>query len=226
MSRLAQLDDLTSSETASFQKICRKLLKMTFIVREKNEEHRKDFNFIKKYQPVFSEYFRIIGYDVMCDPESGVAQLVNLASAGEDGSIQSNRKKLRLSESIVLAALWLKYEEAMVNGSLTRSIIISKAELDYQLEKVGAKNKIDKTSMREILKLFESYNLIEVIGEVGEPDCQIRLYTSMQFSLSESQFRDLAETTAQRMREKSRNAPQDGYSVDEDGQEGDDNDDE
>ena len=219
MSRLTQLDDLTSTEMGTFQKICRKLLKMTFIVREKNEEHRKDFNFIKRYHPIFSEYFRIIGYDIMCDPESGVAQLVNLASAGEDGRIQSNRKKLRLAESIVLAALWLKYEEAMVNGSLTRAIVISKSDLDYQLEKVGARNKIDKTPMKEILKLFEDYNLIEVIGEVGEPDCKIRIYTSMQFSLSESKFRDLAETTAQRMREKSRNAEQDGYSIGEDGEE-------
>ncbi len=219
MSRLIQLDDFTSTEVASFQKICRKLLKMTFIVREKNDEHRKDFNFVKKNLSVFSEYFRIIGYDVMCDPESGVAQLVNLASAGEDGSIQSNRKRLKLSESIVLAALWLKYEESMVNGSLTKAIIISKSDLDYQLEKVGAKNKIDKTAMKEILKLFEAYNLIEVIGEIGEPDCKIRMYTSMQFSLSESNFRELAEATAQRMREKERNATQDGYTIGEDGEE-------
>ena len=219
MSRLIQLDDFTSTEMASFQKICRKLLKMTFIVREKNEEHRKDFTFIKKYQPVFSEYFNIIGYDVMCDPETGVAQLVNWASAGEDGTIQSNRKRLKLSESIVLAALWLKYEEAMVNGNLTKAVIINKSDLDYQLEKVGAKNKIDKTSMKEIVKLFESYNLIEVIGEIGEPDCKIRMYTSMQFSLSESSFRDLVETTAKRMREKSNTENDDGYAIGEEGDE-------
>ena len=60
MSRLERLDDFTSTEAASFQKICRKLLKMTFIVREKNDEHRRDFNFIKNNQQTFSEYFRII----------------------------------------------------------------------------------------------------------------------------------------------------------------------
>lgn len=219
MSRLERLDDFTSTETASFQKICRKLLKMTFIVREKNDEHRRDFNFIKNNQQTFSEYFRIIGYDVMCDSETGVAQLVNLASAGEDGSIQSNRKRLRLAESIVLAALWLKYEELIVSGSLTKAVIINKSELDFQLEKVGAKNKIDKRTMTDILKLFEAYNLIEVIGTVGEPDCRIRMFTSMQFSLSESQFKQLAESTAKRMTEKSRNADSDGYGIGEDGEE-------
>lgn len=219
MSRLERLDDFTSTETASFQKICRKLLKMTFIVREKNDEHRRDFNFIKNNQQTFSEYFRIIGYDVMCDSETGVAQLVNLASAGEDGSIQSNRKRLRLAESIVLAALWLKYEELIVSGSLTKAVIINKSELDFQLEKVGAKNKIDKRTMTDILKLFEAYNLVEVIGTVGEPDCRIRMFTSMQFSLSELQFKQLAESTAKRMTEKSRNADSDGYGIGEDGEE-------
>lgn len=219
MGRLEKLDDFTSTETASFQKICRKLLKMTFIVREKNDEHRRDFNFIKNNHQTFSEYFKIIGYDVMCDSETGVAKLVNLASAGEDGSIQSNRKRLRLAESIVLAALWLKYEELIVSGSLTKAVIINKSELDFQLEKVGAKNKIDKRTMTDILKLFEAYNLIEVIGTVGEPDCRIRMFTSMQFSLSESQFKQLAESTAKRMTEKSRGADSEGYGVGEDGEE-------
>ena len=219
MNRLSQLDELTSTELAAFQRISRKLMKMTFIVRERNDEQRRDFNFIKKYQSLFSEYFRIIGYDIMCDPESGVAQFVNLAAAGEEGSIQSNRKRLKLSESIVLAALWLKYEEAMVNGSLTKAIIISKTDLDYQLEKIGARNRIDKTTMKEILKLFELYNLIEVIGEIGEPDCKIRIFTSMQFSLSESQFRNFVETVAKRMKEENYNSEQSGYAIGEDGEE-------
>ena len=213
MSRLEKLDDFTQSEKAQFQKICRKLLKMTFIVREKNEEHRKDFNFIKNNIEVFSEYFNIIGYDVIYDTDAGVARLINLASAGEDGSIQSNRKKLRLWESIVLSALWLLYEDRMVNGSLTKSVIIQKEELDFQLEKLGAKNKVDKRKMTDILKLLEDFNLIEIIGEVGELDCQIRLLTSMQFCLSDSEFRNLAEATALKMRNSKKNTDDVGLSI-------------
>ena len=113
----------------------------------------------------------------------------------------------------------MKYEELIVSGSLTKAVIINKSELDFQLEKVGAKNKIDKRTMTDILKLFEAYNLIEVIGTVGEPDCRIRMFTSMQFSLSESQFKQLAESTAKRMTEKSRGADSEGYGVGEDGEE-------
>lgn len=216
MSRLEALDDFIQSEMATFQKICRKLLKMTFIVKEKNEEHRKDFAFIKKHTDIFSEYFRIIGYDVICDTEAGVARLANLASAGEEGRIQSNRKRLRLQESIVLSALWLKYEEMIVNGGLTNAVVISKSELDFQLEKLGAKNKIDKTSMINILKLFEAFNLIEVIGQIGEVDCQLRMFTSMQFCLSEAAFRNMAESAAAKMKEKSGEYDSVGYSASED----------
>ena len=216
MSRLEALDDLIQSEMATFQKICRKLLKMTFIVKEKNEEHRKDFAFIKKHTDIFSEYFRIIGYDVICDTEAGVARLANFAYAGEDGSIQSNKKRLRLQESMVLAALWLKYEEMIVNGGLTNAVVISKSELDFQLEKLGAKNKIDKTTMISILKLFESFNLIEVIGQVGEIDCQLRMFTSMQFCLSETAFKNIAENTAARMKEKSEEIDSSEYAASED----------
>ena len=213
MSRLEKLDDFTQSEKTQFQKICRKLLKMTFIVREKNEDHRKDFNFIKNNSEVFSEYFNIIGYDVIYDTDAGVARLINLASAGEGGGIQSNRKTFKLWESVVLSALWLLYEDRMVNGSLTKSVIIQKEELDFQLEKFGVKNKVDKGKMENILKLLEKFNLIEIIGVVGELDCQIRLLTSMQFCLSESEFRHLAEATAFKMKNSKKNTDDVGFSI-------------
>lgn len=219
MGRLEKFDDFTQSEKAQFQRVCRKLLKTTFIVREKNEEHRKDCNFIKRNSEILSEYFNIIGYDVIYDINAGVARLINLASAGEDGSIQSNRKKLKLWESVVLSALWLLYEDRMVNGSLTKSVIIQKSELDSQLEKFGARNKIDKGKMTAILDLLEKFNLIEVIGKVGESDCRIKLFTSMQFCLSESEFRKIAETTAQKMDFSKKNTADDsGFSASEEGE--------
>ena len=61
MSRLDLLDEFTQSDMAMFQKICRKLLKMTFIVKEKNDEHRKDFMFVKNHTDAFEEYFARLG---------------------------------------------------------------------------------------------------------------------------------------------------------------------
>lgn len=212
-------DNLTQAEIAYFQRICRKLLKTTFIVKEKNEEQRKDFVFVKHYTEKFSNYFQMIGYDVICDTDSGVVRLINLASAGEEGRIQSNRKRFKLAESIVLCALWLKYEEMLVNGGLTQAVVIQKSDLDFQLEKMGAKNKIDKKVMIGVLDQLEAFNLIEVIGQVGEPDCRIRLYTSMQFCLSEQAFKQMVENAAENMQIKNDvDVNVTGYNYSEDGE--------
>ena len=219
MERLSQLDNMTQSDIAQFQRVCRKLLKMTFIVREKNEEHRKDYNFIKNNSKLFTEYLNIIGYDVKYDIDSGVARLINLASAGEEGSIQSNRKRLKLYDSIVLSALWLIYEERMIKGDLKKSIIIQKADLDNQLERLGAKNRIDKGKMKAILEMFRDYNLLEIIGEIGEPDCELKLYSSMQFCLSKQAFKQLAESTAAKIRITPKiSDDESGFVLDEEGE--------
>lgn len=219
MSMINLFDNLTQAEIAYFQRICRKLLKTTFIVKEKNEEQRKDFVFVKHYTEKFSNYFQMIGYDVICDTDSGVVRLINLASAGEEGRIQSNRKRFKLAESIVLCALWLKYEEMLVNGGLTQAVVIQKSDLDFQLEKMGAKNKIDKKVMIGVLDQLEAFNLIEVIGQVGEPDCRIRLYTSMQFCLSEQAFKQMVENAAENMQIKNDvDVNVTGYNYSEDGE--------
>lgn len=197
-----QFDSLTSMESAQFQKICRKLLKTTFIVREKNDEQKKDFYFARSHQDLFRGYLHFIGYDIAIEEGSGIIMLVNMASANEESEIQSGRKRLRLQESIVLCCLWLLFADKMVIGSLTRAITIEKSELDFQLEKFGYKNGIDKNTMTNILSLFSSYNLIEVIGKIGEPDCRIKLYPSLQFCLSETEFQRQAALTAQKLQER------------------------
>ena len=46
--------DFTSLEKDLFQKSCRKLLKSTFIVRDKDEESKKAYHFIAKHPEPFS----------------------------------------------------------------------------------------------------------------------------------------------------------------------------
>ena len=62
-------EEYTSSEKDLFQRACRRLLKQTFIVRDKDEENKKAYYFISKKPDPFSEYFRYIGFDIMIDRE-------------------------------------------------------------------------------------------------------------------------------------------------------------
>lgn len=193
--------DFSTNERDMFQKVCRKLLKQTFIVREKEEE-KKLYYFVSKNSNVFSMYFNFIGFDIVIDRDNGVAMLSNCNAAGEHGKIQSNRLKLKLADSIVLCCLWTLYADRINAGSLSKTIIISMTDLLFELEKYGYRDKIDKTYMERILKLFSEYSLLEVSGKIGESECFIRLYSSLQFALDTEEFKIFVENFVDKMHEK------------------------
>ena len=72
-------EDFTSSEKHLFQKSCRRLLKQTFLVRDKDEDYKKMYYFVAKRQEVFEQYFSFIGFDIVLDRENGVVMLRNSA---------------------------------------------------------------------------------------------------------------------------------------------------
>lgn len=192
-------DDLTSLEKDMFQRGCRKLLKQTFIVRDKDEENKKLYFFASKQPEIFTQYFSYIGFDIVVDRENGVIMLRNCADFGENGKIQANRLGLKKAESIVLCCLWTLYADRVRSGSLAQTIVVSMTDLRFAMEKYGLKEPLEKTSMYNILNLFSKYNLIEVNGKIGDPDCMIRLYASLQFALDSEEFRKFAEVTEKRM---------------------------
>lgn len=192
-------EDLTSSEKDMFQRSCRRLLKQTFIVRDKDEENKKLYYFASKRPEIFTQYFSFIGFDIVLDRENGVIMLRNCADFGENGKIQANRLGLKKAESMVLCCLWTLYADRLRSGSLAQTIIVSMTDLRFALEKYGMKEPLDKTTMANILNLLSKYNLIDVNGKIGEADCLIRLYASLQFALDTEEFKRFVETTEKRM---------------------------
>ena len=195
-------DGYTSSEKEQFQKICRRLLKQTFIVRDKDEENKRAYFFVSKRPEPFSRYFGYIGFDVVLDRDNGVIMLRNCVDVSENGRIQTNHLILKKAETLGLCALWTLYVDRIRSGSLARSILVSVVDLKYELEKYGLKDPIDKTLMTQILALFQRFSLIDVQGRVGEPECLIRLYPSLQFALDGNEFARFVETVNQRMKDK------------------------
>ena len=107
----------------------------------------------------------------------------------------------------------------MRSGSLYTSIFISVTELRFELEKYGLKEQIDKTAMGNILTLLSKFNLIDVNGRIGDADCLIRLYPSLQFALNSEEFHGFVDTTKKRMGEKTGEATVDEDEEDEDADE-------
>ena len=192
-------EDLTSSEKDMFQRSCRRLLKQTFIVRDKDDDNKKMYYFASKRPEIFTQYFSLIGFDIVLDRENGVIMLRNCADFGENGKIQANRLGLKKAESMVLCCLWTLYADRLRSGSLAQTIVISMTDLNFALEKYGLKDPLEKTTMSNILTLLSKFNLIEVNGKVGDADCMIRLYASLQFALDGEEFKKFVEVTEKRM---------------------------
>lgn len=208
-------EDLTSSEKDMFQRSCRRLLKQTFIVRDKDEENKKLYYFASKRPDIFTQYFSFIGFDIVLDRENGIIMLRNCADFGENGKIQANRLGLKKAESMVLCCLWTLYADRLRNGSLAQTIIVTMTDLRFALEKYGMKEPLDKTTMTNILNLLSKYNLIDVNGKIGEADCLIRLYASLQFALDTEEFKKFVEATEKRMLVKEGAETEDSEDVEE-----------
>lgn len=199
MNFIDRYTDLTSQDKEKFARICRKLLAVTFIVKDKDDQSRADFFFVRNQsrRELFNEYFGYIGYCVKVDDMAGVVMLANSNSGGS--SIQSNRARFRLYESVILCSLFLLYEAKMTSDGL-RTTAITKTELDMEIERMGYADKIDRNAMQSALKRLSNFNLIDVIGEITEPDCAIRLYPSLRFCMEANEFKTFVEQAIPKMK--------------------------
>ncbi len=210
-------DHYTSAEKDLFQKSCRRLLKTTFIVRDKDEENKRAYYFISKRPEPFSVYFGYIGFDIIVDRDNGVIMLRNCSDRGENGKIQANRKALKKVESVVLCCLWTLYADRVRSGSLSPTILVSVIDLNFELEKYGVKELIDnKKLITDILNLFAGFNLVDIQGKIGEADCMIRLYPSLQFALDSAEFLRFAEIAQEKMLERNDEIESDEEESDDD----------
>lgn len=196
----ADWEMFSSGEKELFQRVCRKLLKSTFIVKEKDDDSKKLYTFVAKNEEAISLYLGHMGFDIIVDRDNGVAMLANSGDSSDSGKIQANRLKLRKAETVVLCCLWTVYVDRIRRGNLSKGIVITLLDLKQELEKFGFREDFDgKTLMAEILKLFSKYNLVEVSGKVGEPDYSIKIYPSIQFALDSIEFQSFVEETSKKI---------------------------
>lgn len=180
-------DNFTSSDKIMFQNVCRKLLRRTFLVRDKQDD-RKHYFFVANHIDIFLNYFSFMGFEIKYDKDNGVVMLDNCAGAGDKDKLQSNRYRFTKEETIVLCCLWLIYVSRMREGSLNSVIVIGISDLIYELEKYDARDNVNKTSIDGIFKSLKNYSLIEVDGNIGDVDCKLILYPSLQFALDTDEF--------------------------------------
>lgn len=185
MTIIDKWENFTSTDKLNFQNCCRKLLRRTFIVRDKQED-KKHFFFVVKNIEIFLDYFAYMGFELKYDKDSGVIMLDNCAGMGD--KLQSNRYRFTKEETIILCCLWLIYVSRIREGSLSAVVVVGVSDITYELEKYDAKENVNKTALEKVFKLFKNYSLVDIDGTMGEMDCKLILYPSLQFSLDTGEF--------------------------------------
>lgn len=190
----------TSQEKLLFQRVCRTLLKKTFIVRDKDEDNRKMYFFASKYSDFLTKYFSYMGFDIAVSKDAGVVMLQNYSGTGENAKLTVNKYLFKKTETIVLCCLWSLYSEKIRSGSLVKQITVTLADIKIELDKFDFKDNIDKGRWIEILGLFSRFNLIATKGEIGSNDFCIVLFPSLQFALDEKEFAEFVKKAEEEYR--------------------------
>lgn len=190
----------TAQEKLLFQRVCRTLLKRTFIVRDKDEDSRKMYFFASKNSDFLAKYFSFMGFDISVSKDAGVVMLQNYTGTGESAKISVNKYLFKKTETIILCCLWSLYSEKIRSGSLAKQISVTLAEINIELDKFDFKENLEKGRWSEILGLFARFNLIAAKGEIGSNDFCVVLFPSLQFALDEKEFAEFVSNTEKKLK--------------------------
>lgn len=165
------------AQKEKFRIVANKLLNNCFIVKKKDDT-RNDYIFIVQNKNLFNEYFDLLGYKVDVNEMQGVAALTSINGTG--------RLRLKKIESIILLILRLLYIEKRKELSLNDDVVVLSDEIQqkYNMLKIESKPMLDKTMLRENMRLFKRYNIVSNIDtDVTLSDARIRIYPSVLFAV-------------------------------------------
>ncbi|MTK13671.1 MAG: DUF4194 domain-containing protein [Clostridiaceae bacterium] len=160
-----------------FRVAANKLLNNCFIIKKK-EDTRNDYIFIIQNKELFIEYFDLLGYKIELNDIQGVVSLISINGTG--------RLRLKKIESIILLILRLLYIEKRKELSLNEDVVVLIDEIHqkYNMLKIDAKSNLDKTILRDTIRLLKKYNIISNLdSDVTISDARIKIYPSVLFAV-------------------------------------------
>ena len=177
----------SSSQKDRFRIVANKLLNTCFILKRK-EDTRDDYFYIIQNKKYFVDYFDLLGYSIDVNESLGVISIRNDFGTG--------RLRLKKIESILLLILRLLYVEKRKELSLNKDVIVLSDEIQqkYALLNLKTKTRLDKTMLKDTLRIFRKYNLISNLdSDVTLSDARVVIYPSILFALSNDDVTDLYE---------------------------------
>ena len=182
---LDALEKMTVTQQQNFKDTANKLLASTFLSRDK-KDNKEAYYFLMSYKEVFDEFFKILGYEIELDMQSGSVML--------SGATAANTLKLKRDESLILLILRLLYHEKMKDTSLNDNIVCAVSDVHAKYDMLEIKRKLNKTDLVSALRLLKRYNIIEITGDVTSSSCRLVILPTILMAIKSEDITEVYNT--------------------------------
>ena len=172
---IEQIYTLTQKEQEQFKTVCNELLSRTFLVRTqyhagKGRIQNPDYTFLSIHFALVREYLSLLDWELHKDDFNGYFYVLHKNEA--------NRRNLNKTETAILLALRLLYEENQERIGLEQDAdctvrdILEKIVTDYPI--LSAKPNMEE--VKRALTLFENHSIIQRIeGKYNQGDGRLSI---------------------------------------------------
>jgi len=176
-----------------FRLSANRLLNNCFLLKHKDET-RDDYYFVTQHQIHFIEYFDLLGYTLIFNENQGVVALTSGNSTG--------RLRFKLIETMGLLIIRLLYLEKREELCLSDEVVITVDDIHtkYNMLEIKGKPSIDKTTFRELIKLFKNYNLLtNMDSDLSLSDTRIKVYASILFGIPSDNIKQIHTQVSEKL---------------------------
>ena len=180
------LQGMLQKDRDEFRRVCNRLLSTCFLCRN-NPSTRDAYYFVLRYRDTFSDYLSVPGFRLEINEEYGVVQLTNPENY--------NRLNLKLYESVILLILRILYDEKKRELSVSNEVIVNLGDIQDRYISLKIRDKmIDKTTMRNCIRLFTRYSLIQPLDRnLTDEESRILIYDSILMAVRVEDIRQAYE---------------------------------
>lgn len=204
------------AQKEKFRTASNKLLNHCFLLKKKDNT-KDDYVFVLQNRELFTQYFELLGYQLIINQEQGVIGLVNEFGTG--------RLSLSKYESILLLICRLLYiEKRKEIGTSSDDVLVLMDEIHdkYNMLKIKAKPIMDKKMVREGISLLRRYHLVQNLdSDVTDYECRILIYPSINMAITPDNISELYKNIEHKLNQYAGGETLDGDAEDETDEEAD-----
>ena len=134
----------------------------------------------------------MLGYELVILEDQGVIGINNPAGTG--------RIHLKKIESMILLIIRLLYIEERKKVSQTGEVVVIVDQIIDKYNMLKMQNKLDKTTMRNVMGLFRRYHLIfNLDSDMSNPDTRVIIYPSILLAVANANLEEMYQAAKDKL---------------------------